>query len=207
MRVNRAPARDAGFTLIELLVVVTILAMIAVPLGNVMIGYLRDSDAADDRLALSHDAQIAAAYVARDVAAVGLRDASAGGTIPFKPSIQLAAAYDAGGLVCGTAATPAALIRLLSDDWATAAPHPVSTRVVAYYLTGTALHRMLCAGGTTTDVVLAHNVDPATLNVTCAGPSTCDGTSVPQTVTIAFSVSLPGAGAYPITLTGHRRQL
>ena len=205
-----AAARDAGFTLIELLIVVVILGLITVPLANAMIGYLRNSDAASARMALSHDAQISAAYVARDVAPVGIRDLTAApnsdGSIPFQPSIQTNAAYNEGGHVCGGAATPVAAVRLLADDW-DAASHDHGYRVVAYYLASRELHRLLCAGGTATDVVIAHNVDPGTLSVTCGSPSTCDGTAVPRTVTLAFSVTLPRAGTYPITLTGERRQL
>jgi prepilin-type N-terminal cleavage/methylation domain-containing protein len=205
---------DAGFTLIELLVVAVILAVIALPLGNAVIGYFRSSDATADQLALSHDAQISAAYVARDVAAVGLRDntaTGAGGTIPFKTSIQLDAVYNAGGFVCGTAATPTAKIRLLSDDWdATTVPATLHTQIVAYYLTASgsvsSLHRLRCAGGASTDLVIAHNVDPATFAVTCTSPSNCDTSAVPQTVTLAFSVTRPSSTPYRIALTGHRRQ-
>jgi prepilin-type N-terminal cleavage/methylation domain-containing protein len=214
MRLTGEP-RDAGFTLIELLIVVAILGVIAIPLSNMMIAYLRNSDAASARMVLSHDAQISAAYVARDVASVGLRDLSAapgpGGTIAFKDSIQLDAAFDAGGLVCGTSATPTALIRLLGDYWDTStSPATPGTRIAAYYLAPkgavSELHRLLCVGTTSTDVVVAHNVDPATVTVTCSGPTTCDGTPVPQAVTVAFTVTMPAADPYPITLTGHRRQ-
>src|SRR5689334_12712485 len=100
--------RDAGFTLIELLLTVAIIAVIAVPIGNVVIAFARNSNATADRLALSHDAQISAAYFARDVAAAGTRDYAAApdasGNQPFKQSVQLAAAYNAGGYTCGTAA-------------------------------------------------------------------------------------------------------
>jgi prepilin-type N-terminal cleavage/methylation domain-containing protein len=211
---HRTDRTDAGYTLIELLVVAVILAVIALPLGNAVIVYFRNSDATSDQLALSHDAQISAAYVARDVAAVGLRDTTAtgaGGTIPFKASIQLDAAYNAGGFSCGSATTPTAKIRLLSDDWdSTTTPATLRTQIVAYYLTASgsvsSLHRLRCAGGASTDVVIAHNVDPATFTVTCASPTSCDTTAVPQTVTLAFSVTRPSAAPYPISLTGHRRQ-
>ncbi|GGN61214.1 prepilin-type N-terminal cleavage/methylation domain-containing protein [Actinoplanes lobatus] len=215
MRLTPRTARDdAGFTLIELLIVVAITAVIVVPLGNALILYFRNTDATAARMSLSHDAQISAAYLARDVAAVGLRDldtAGPGGTIPFKASIQVNAAFDAGGQVCGTSATPAAKIRLLADDWdASTSPATRDTRIVAYYLapagTVSELHRLVCADGATTDIVVAHHVDPATFTVSCASPTTCESASVPQTVTLAFSATLPGADPYPITLTGHRRQ-
>jgi prepilin-type N-terminal cleavage/methylation domain-containing protein len=205
--------RDEGFTLIELLVAVTILGVIAFPLANAVIGYLRNSDATTDRMALSHDAQISAAFFSRDVAGVGLRDLAAapaaGGTVAFKSSIQLNAAYDAGGLLCGSAATPTAQVRFLSDDWdSTTSPATRSSRIVAYYLTSTttvgSLHRLSCAGSAVTDVVIAHYVDPATLSVTCS--TSCASSTVPQTVTLAFSATRPTVGAYPITLAGQRRQ-
>jgi prepilin-type N-terminal cleavage/methylation domain-containing protein len=213
MRLTPDDRRDAGFTLIELLISILILGVIIVPLGNAVIGLIRNTDATSDRLALSHDAQISGAYFARDVAAVGLRDYTVGGT-PFLPSVQLGAAYNAGGVTCGTPATPNALLRLLSDDWDDTAVPPVQGKdVVAYYLTPPSggvseLHRLRCTGPATTgpDTVVAHNVDPATALVTCAGPSTCEAVPVPQQVTLSFWVVKTSVGAYPITLTGQRRQ-
>jgi len=216
MRLTTKAARDdAGFTLIELLLVVVITTVIVIPLGESLILYFKNTDATSARMTLSNDGQISAAYLARDVAALGLRDfatTGTGGTIPFKSSIQLDAAYDAGGQVCGTSATPVAKIRLLADDWdSSTSPATRYTRIVAYYLAPNGavseLHRLVCTGsGATTDIVLAHNVDPSTFAVSCAGPATCDGATVPQTVTLAFTVTAPGADPYPITLVGHRRQ-
>lgn len=219
--------RDAGFTLIELLIVIVITSVVVVPLGDALIVYFRNTDATSAWMALSHDAQISAAYFAGDVAGLGRRDfatTGAGGTIPFQSSIQVDAAFDAGGQVCGTSATPAAKVRLLADDWDTSTtPATRGTRIVAYYLaaagTASELHRLVCAGGTTTDIVVAHDVDdgdpaatpprPSTVVVKCDGstsPAACTGTSVPQTVELDFSVTSPGADAYPIALTGQRRQ-
>lgn len=217
MQLTRS-TRDDGYTLVELLVSIVILGIVMVPLTGVVIGYLRNVDATNNRMALSHDAQISAAYFAADVASVGMRDTAAtppaGSTLPFLASIQLDAAYNAGGKTCGTSATPVAKVRFLSDDWDTSGATPaVGTDVVAYYLTTpvsgvSELHRMRCAGSTSvaSDVVLAHYVDPTTWSVTCASPTTCDTAAVPRQVTISFTVTKPSVGGYPVTLTGQRRQ-
>jgi prepilin-type N-terminal cleavage/methylation domain-containing protein len=210
--------RDAGFTLIELLVTVAILGVITAPLSNVVIGVIQNAGATSDRLALSHDAQISAAYFGQDVAGAGMRNYAgtpdANGNLPTLASIQLNAAYNAGGKTCGTPATPAAVVRFLSDVWdSSASPPSLGTDIVAYYLSGTELHRMKClnSAAATSDVVIAHYVDPASVDpastpVVCAGPSTCGGAAVPAQVTLSFTVTKPSADAYPITLTGQRRQ-
>jgi prepilin-type N-terminal cleavage/methylation domain-containing protein len=201
---------DDGFSLVELLIAVVLLAVITVPLADTVIGVLRNQDDTADRLALSHDSQISASYFAQDVAALGLRDyvavPDAYGNMPFEPSVQLGAAHDAGGRVCGTASTPVAAVRLLSDDWdGTTSPATITTHIVAYYLASSELHRLKCIGSATvSDVVVAHHVDPATLTVTCS--SQCDAATVPRKVTLAFSVSLPSVGSYDVSLTGERRQ-
>jgi prepilin-type N-terminal cleavage/methylation domain-containing protein len=203
--------REAGFTLVELLVAIVILGIIAVPVANALIGALKNTGATADRLELSHDAQITGAYFAKDVASVGVRDytatADAAGNLPFKPSIQLNAAYDAGGSPCGTAATPRALVRFLSDNWDNSgAAAVVTTDVVAYYLTSTELHRIKCVRSATpqSDVVVAHNVDPATPAISCS--STCDAAAVPQHVTLSLTVAKPPSDPYPVTVNGQRRQ-
>jgi prepilin-type N-terminal cleavage/methylation domain-containing protein len=204
-------ARDDGFTLIEALVAIVILGVITLALGNVVIGFVKNTDATSDRLALSHDAQITAAYFATDVATVGVRDYSqlpdGTGKQPFKPSIQLAASYNAGGFVCGSAATPTAVVRFLSDEWYKDASGKWTVRavVVAYYLSGHDLHRLKCVGGTpTSNALVAHNVDPATPSVSCS--TTCTSTTVPQQATLSFTVTKPSVGGYPIKLMGQRRQ-
>jgi prepilin-type N-terminal cleavage/methylation domain-containing protein len=205
---------DSGFTLIELLIAIVVLGVITSALGNAVIGFVKNNGVTADRFALSHDAQISAAYLATDVASVGMRDyiaaPDADGNVRFLPSIQLNAAYD-NGKTCGTPATPTAAVRFLSDDWDSAGPTPVlGTDVVAYYLkpTGTVseLHRIKCAGSATplSDAVLAHYVVPGTLVVLCS--SDCAAAPVPQQVTVSFSVSKPSVGTYLISLNGQRRQ-
>ncbi|TDW91622.1 type II secretion system protein J [Kribbella sp. VKM Ac-2566] len=207
---TRRTRPEAGFTLVELMLAVAILAIITVPLANVVIGALRNTTDTSDRLELSHDAQISSSYFARDVAELGLRDWAAinGDSVPFRQSVQLNAAYNAGGYTCGS--TTAAL-RLLSDAWNPAVSmQDAATNVVAYYLKPVGavseLHRIKCLGPaiTGTDVVLAHNVKPGSLAVTCS--SDCESTDVPDQVKVTFQVTRASVGDYPITLNGQRRQ-
>lgn len=216
---------DKGFTLIELLVAIAILAVIAVPVGNLIIGVLRNSGPTADRLALSHDAQISTAYFQQDVAAMGARGdysttQAATGNVPYLQSVQVSAAYNQGGQNCGSTATEmgaTALVRFFSDDWdATATPPTRTVDIVAYYLVPVGavdeLHRMKCLGASAnpatpvSDVVVAHNVDPSKpVTVSCS--SQCDSsTTPPQQVTVSFTVTKTSVGPYQITLSGQRRQ-
>jgi prepilin-type N-terminal cleavage/methylation domain-containing protein len=196
---------DRGFTLVELLVTIVILGVVAVPLGNAIIGWLHNSEATTDRLALSHDAQISAAYFAQDVASVGLRESAY--PYPSKQSIERNVPADGGLYPCGGASTPQAVIRFAWTD-----PTGASTTQivrVAYYLRPAGvvseLRRIKCNGSATeSDVPLAHYVDPATVNPTCS--SSCEDATVPQKVTLSFSVTKPSVGPYQISLTGQRRQ-
>ena len=70
---RRGPAADDGFTLVELIIVILIIGVITVPLGNIVLGYLRNADETTARMLESHDAQIASAYWAQDVASIGVR--------------------------------------------------------------------------------------------------------------------------------------
>lgn len=210
---RRRPVSDAGFTLVELLVAVAILAVITVPLANVVIGAFRNTTDTSDRLELSHDAQISSSYFARDVAELGLRDWSNvnANTVPFKQSVQLGAAYNQGGYTCGPSSTPTAAVRFLSDAWDPAVSmKDAATNVVAYYLQPAGavseLHRIKCLGPATTgsDVILAHNVKPGSVSVTCS--SSCEAANVPNQITLTFQVTRASIGDYPITLNGQRRQ-
>lgn len=211
MHLKRPRRHDGGFTLIELLLVVAILGLITVPLGNVVLGIIENTDATSQRLALSHDAQISTAYFAQDVAGVGMHNYAVSAA-PLKASIQLNAAYDSGP-TCGAAGTPPALVRFLSDDYDSSSPPVLREEVVAYVVETVGserqLHRIRCVGNSSpvSDVVVAHNLDlSVTPAVTCAQPSTCTGAAVPQFVTLGFTVTNPAAGSYPVSLSGQRRQ-
>jgi prepilin-type N-terminal cleavage/methylation domain-containing protein len=215
-QLNGKPQDDAGFTLIELLVSVGIIGIITVPLANSVIGVIRNTDDTSSRLAMSHDAQISAAYFAQDVAAVGTRDATVA-YLPFKTSIQvdpLGVAYNVGP-TCGTTATPPAIVRLLADDYdITTSPATQQTNVVAYYVTVLGaerqLRRMKCLGPSATpvsDIAVAHNLgtDPSVGCETAGTKLLCTNTTPPQQVTMGFTLSKSGQ-TYPVTLVGQRRQ-
>lgn len=215
--------RDDGFTLIETLMAIAILGVIAFPLGNAVISYLRNTDSTTARLGESHDAQIAAAYLAQDVASVGVRDWTPGhydptiDSFPLTQSIETAVAYNGGLYPCGAAGTPNALVRLAHDDFSnginTTTPPPVIS--VAYVVetvgSETQLHRISCVDSSApaSDLVLAHYLDPANLpTVSCSSSCGGSGSSVPQLVSISLTIKSPANNgtAYSITLSGQRRQ-
>ncbi|GAA0925312.1 prepilin-type N-terminal cleavage/methylation domain-containing protein [Kribbella koreensis] len=203
---------EGGFTLVELLVAIVILGIITVPLSGTVVSALKNTGATQDRMALSHDAQLSSSYFARDVAGVGIRDYDSvnGNSLPFKSSVQRNAAYNQGGYTCGGAGTPVAALRLLSDSWDPADSMTTpETVVVAYYLKtvagGIELHRLKCSGSDTpVDVPIAHNVKAGSVTVTCS--STCESATVPNEITLRLVTTKPSVGDYPITLNGQRRQ-
>lgn len=210
---------DAGFTLIELLLVVVITGVVAVPFGGVVLSILRNTDDTTSRLSESHDVQIASAYFARDVSAVGVRDWSdSAGSYPLLQSVELDPTAAGGRYPCGAASLPSAVVRLAWDDYTTlpdagtGASGVTSVMRVAYIVRTVngeqQLHRVACAGSATptSDVVLAHNVVSvaAACNVACTG----SGSNVPRTVSLTVTVhgARSTASNLVTTLTGDRRQ-
>ena len=201
---------EQGFTLVEVLITITLMGVVSLALSDLVINALRQMSATSDRLDMAQDAQLGATYFSRDVAAVGMRDYGAvavDGSLPFKPSVQLDAAFTAGGVTCGP--LPAAAVRLLSDYWDTSVTPAVRrTAVVVYYVNAVGeLHRGRCLGPSTTpssDVRLATNVKPGSLTVTCS--TACTSAIVPSGVTLRFLMTRPSAGDYEVALTGLRRQ-
>jgi prepilin-type N-terminal cleavage/methylation domain-containing protein len=209
---NGRPARDDGVTLIEVLIVVVLLGVIVAPLTGAIIVFIRNTNETTNRMAESHDAQIAAAYFAQDVQSIGVRDWSAP-PYPGVQSIELNAPAAGGLYPCGTGS--AALVRLAWDDPAVGAP---SVRRVSYVVqtigSERQLHRIACngAGAVSSDVVLAHNVDTATApTVACANTAgaaqACDTSVPPAKVTMTLTIRAPAnSTSYVITLVGQRRQ-
>ncbi|MEV8375631.1 prepilin-type N-terminal cleavage/methylation domain-containing protein [Kribbella sp. NPDC056861] len=203
---------ERGFTLIEVLITIALMGVVSLALSDLVINALKQMSATSDRLDLSQDEQLGAVYFARDIAAFGLRDYGAavgGGSLPFKPSLQLDAADDAGGTSCGP--LPVSALRLLSDDWDISVTPPVRrTAVVAYYLKPVdgvlELHRARCVGSSTpsSDVRLSGNVKPGSVSVSCSTP--CTAVVAPLSVTLRYQATKPSSGDHEIILSGLRRQ-
>jgi prepilin-type N-terminal cleavage/methylation domain-containing protein len=214
---------DAGFTLVELLMSVVILGIIAVPLAGVVLGYLQNAGATSARMSESHDAQMAAAYFAQDVQALGVRDYSDTTTFdhPLLSSVETGVAAAAGAYPCGPAGTPDAVVRLAWDDWdgvpSGASASPIRVRAAYVVQNGTELHRLVCRGSSAavSDIVVAHDLVSPFAAVTCtdragiAAACTGGGTAVPGTVSLRLTIQDPQSDAgstYSVTLTGQRRQ-
>jgi prepilin-type N-terminal cleavage/methylation domain-containing protein len=204
MRVNRT-RDDRGLTLIELLVTIAILGVIAVPLSAALITYFQHTDETNQRLSLSHDSQIAAAYFAQDVVGMGIRNWGD----PGFPLVQSVYRSTSGPAPCGTG--DQLVMRLLRDD-PTEARGTAGVLAVAYWVRTVGgqkqLARVECAADHTvkSDVVVAHNLD--SVDPPSCGPVACTDPSVPQTVTLVLhlrSPSLNSSDSLIVTLAGQRR--
>jgi prepilin-type N-terminal cleavage/methylation domain-containing protein len=203
------PSRgDGGFTLVELIVAILIIGVITVPLGNVVVGYLRNMDATTARLMESHDIQIASAYWAQDVASLGTRS-------PTSPYLLNQSVWEGASSLysCSTAGT--VIVSLAWDDFSGpgAAATVVQVAYVARATPGktelTELHRLRCNGSSTvvSDVTLSHDLDPDALpTLSCS--TTCTSASPPTTLTLTLALTdlKHLYGAYSVTLVGQRRQ-
>lgn len=202
---RKAMADDSGFTLVELLLVIVILGVIMVPLSDMVLGALRQTNQSQGRLTESHDAQIAASYWASDVASLGTR--STDEPYDLQASIETNAAYNGGSYPCGTAGTPNAVVRFAWDE--TTGPTTSTLVIVAYVVkpngARSTLHRLRCNGSATpvSDTVLAHDLVAAP-TVTCDGG--CSG--APKVVSMQLTIQDPLSreANYVITLGGNRRQ-
>jgi prepilin-type N-terminal cleavage/methylation domain-containing protein len=203
---------DNGFTLIELLLSIVIIGIITVPLSNVVISYLHNTDATTARLSESHDAQISAAYWAQDVASIGTHATVS----PYAliRSIEVDIAYNA-GYSCGDPGTPNAVVRFAWDDYPSGSTTAKIVRVayVVETVSGQSqLHRIRCydSSSPVSDIVLAHDLASTPPTVGCPTVSTnCqDAPAVPTSVTLNLTIKDPKntGSAYAVTLTGQRRQ-
>jgi prepilin-type N-terminal cleavage/methylation domain-containing protein len=200
---SRTRQADEGFTLIELLISITILGLIAFPLANTVIGILDNIDSSSARMAGSHSAQISATYFAQDVQTVGIRDYTAANA----PTMTSVLRSGDSGPTCGPGGGTA-LVRFLSDTYDTSVPAGRHSTVVSWTVVSASgdnqLVRARCIDGSqVAQITIARNLFGAP-TVVCS--STCNGTTIPQTVTLSFTVQPPKAAAYAVSLTGDRRQ-
>jgi type II secretion system protein J len=198
---------EGGFTLIELLVTISIMATISASLGAALVTFLQNTDSTTRRISESHDAQLAAAYFAQDVASIGIRAT----TSPYElaQSVDTSATTSPLG-TCGSVGTP--VVRLGWDDPTSAV---ASSKVLVSYVVVTvsgqrSLHRLVCLGGSTTassDVTLVDNLDTAAPVVSCSSSCSGSGSAVPQSVTMVLDIkNAADTGlTYYVTLTGQRR--
>ena len=207
---RKAIADDSGFTLVELLVAIVILGAIMVPLADMVLGALRQTNQSQGRLAESHDAQIAAAYWASDVASLGTRTTNDPLDPQLQTSIETNVAYDGGTYKCGTAGTPNAVVRFAWDEVTPGPSGGTTTLVVVAYVVKpdgarSTLHRLRCNNSTTpaSDTTLAHDLNAAP-TVQC----TPGCTLAPSTVSMQLTIQDPLSREpnYMITLAGNRRQ-
>lgn len=202
---------DGGFTLIELVITIVILGVITIPLANLVISYFTNTSTTTGRLSESHDAQIVTTYFAQDVASAGIRATSS----PYAVAQSIWTSPFPGGS-CGASIAGTQLVLLRWDDtsWDSTAQTQTTTVKSAGYVVETVsgqvqLHRIFCSASTQlSDIVVAHDVDPAVAKqVVCSPSPTCTDPSV-TTVTMQLGIKDPsGKGQpYALAVTGQRRQ-
>ncbi len=217
MRARIEAARaDSGFTLVELLIVIALMSVLMGALGMAFSVMMSQTAATQTRMEVSHDAQLATAYFAEDVAGTGVRDATGN---PLQ-SIETNAPSTGGLHPCGSPSLPNATVRLAWDE-VTFGAEEVRTRVVVSYVVVQAgperqLHRVVCrttpapaspaAATPVVDQVVVHNLSATTAPaLSCS--SSCTAASPPKRVSLTLTIRHPDdPEQLAVTLTGQRRQ-
>lgn len=218
MTKHRPPRTDSGFTLIELLITMVIIGVITLPLGNLVIGYFRNTVQTQARANVSHDEQIAAAYWQQDVSSIGVRDTtfnSTTHTFPLSGSGSVTQSFPC--------SLPAAATTQIVLSWTAYSSAGAATGVSVDYATinhaadsGKDLIRLQCStssGGSsltsTTNLAYYLSASP-TCSADSAAFVACTTLSgiTPSTLDIKLAVADPSNRGLPysVTLTGQRRQ-
>jgi prepilin-type N-terminal cleavage/methylation domain-containing protein len=173
---------EQGFTLIELLVAISITTIIIGAVGTAVIVALKNVDATQTRMAESHDAQMASAFLV--------------------PDVQSATTITTTQPKCGAISTAVASFNWSDQGTTNAATYTLESangerRLLRSYLVG---------GTAQPDVVVAHELVP-----TCADP-TVDDPAITVTTSCAAAVCptkvafrLTDATGYQFSVTGERR--
>ena len=211
---------DRGFTLVETLIVVVLLSVIVPVLGLAFNTMLAQTATTQNRLEVSHDAQLANAYFAEDVASIGVRDGSGG----LLQSVETNAPATGGKFPCGPGTLPNASVRFAWDELSGGSTE-VRTRVVVSYVivpdgAERQLRRVVCRttpapeSPTPTapivDQVVAHHVSATTaptLSCWSSASTDCVGATPPNRVSLGLTIAYPDdPEPLTVTLTGQRRQ-
>lgn len=180
---------EDGFTLVELLLVIVILGIVMGALGQAVIVGLRTSDAATNRLAESHDAQIVSSYFVTDIqSSVTVTAGAQDSTSPLPAG-------------CTPAASP-----IVVFSWTDPS---AGAQLVSYYRATsggqTQLLRQACSPNATKLITVAHLLGTSTFSLTCA-PTACSSTGSAATrVQLVLTAQGSDGTSYTYTLQGSRR--
>lgn len=214
---SQAERHDSGFTLIELLISIALMGILMTSLVAGFMAVSANSASTMGRMEASHDAQLANAYFADDVAAAGVwKDLD-----ELNPSrdhaIEVGTTYETSSLRCGAPGTQANL----RMAWTEYGAGGSETRVVVAYLPiteGTERHlvRLECQGANDIPIsstVVVHNLAATGPTVTCrdldgAEIAPCTGKE-PARIDLDLAIDNPDdpTPSFTVKLTGWRRQI
>lgn len=212
-RLGTLRREDAGFTLIELVLSVAILGIVATALCGVVLQYLTTTTDTSARLTESTDQQFISTYWQNDVSSLGRRSL-AGTIVTPSPSVFAGAAYTGGCRVAGS--TP--VVSFSWNEFSYDASNPeaawdTTLQEVSYVTVangaGLALQRVRCRGGAVaagSPLTVAHSLTTAP---TVACDTACDAATLPNRVSMTFTVrdpEHPGSVGYTTTVSADRRQ-
>jgi len=190
---------DAGFTLIELLVSVVILGFIVAALSTALIAVIHNTNGTSQRLAESHDAQVAAAYFGNDVQSAAVTGTVVPGNPLYDPSCN--------DPVAGSVSVVE--FRWWEYDASARASYNLavySTEPAAGVGTQPLLRRRFCQqpfGGALSlksDATMAHVLSASTAPSFCSSPSPCAGQP-----SNAVALTVTEASGYQFVVSGVRR--